>query len=765
MTQPVLEQIRTLLRAPRGHALISAAPGAGKTHTLMEIAREHEAFGIRALTFNRHNAQELRGRLPERCDVRTLHSSAVGLLYGSGLHYTPCVSMALSCALEMFQLFKSTWPDLSREDLRKRAFGLAFRYNAYLLKANFKETFTPRQLEQVLQENRELTPRKWSALLQALHARREAAYKARKACTEKPDTDFRLSFTETLYYALKRLEGRILHNAQTGNDLRTKPFLILLDELQDSSPLALKMVVASLGSAGRLIAVGDPRQNIMGFAGAAPDAYGTLEALLRRHEADTLKRARAAQQKSGVKKKSGLQKTKEKPAEAPKAPVVTHLELGRSRRVPTRHAQLAHHVFARHGAARFASFDGTPTRGGIYQLESCQLPDVLECGDRVLCRTAIPLVKLSLKLLESCLNGPLKIRLRLGTTAGELMQILGNVLEAFDRDLQASGPHIDSHTEKDNSSALLEAAIKRVTHTTQSTTLDDDEIKPNEDGPLELARTLLLGLLEYTHTHYDANDLRRHLNKHVDSLLSSEEGILLSTIHGAKGSEAARIFVLHPTKLPSEKLAYDPQEEERLRFVAFTRSFESLILVPGEREDLTELWPEGMSPDPGLPPAAPVVIRREPEPTRQVSSQRSPQRTPQWTPPLPASARQTDQQLLFEEAPRSRSRVGSSTSRVPECPYDATRFFTAPARSVKPSGLRLDAMERASKEARAGLEASHAELRRIEDALNALLSGENSGNVHFMARHLERHLQRIRIQQEKYRQKSALYEREIALAS
>jgi len=762
MTQPVLEQIRTLLRAPRGHALISAAPGAGKTHTLMQIAREHEAFGIRALAFNRHNAQELRGRLPERCDVRTLHSSAVGLLYSSGLHYSPCVSIASSCALEMFQLFKSTWPDLSREDLRKRAFGLAFRYNAYLLRADFKETFTPRQLEKVLQEKGELTPRKWSALLQALHARREAAYQARKACKEKPDTEFRLSFTETLYYALKRLEGRILHNAQTGNDLRTKPFLILLDELQDSSPLALKMVVASLGSAGRLIAVGDPRQNIMGFAGAAPDAYGTLEVLLGRHEADTLKRARAAE------KKSGLRKTQRKPVKAPKAPVVTHLELGRSRRVPTRHAQLAHHVFARHGAARFASFDGTPTPGGIYQLESWQLPDVLESGDRVLCRTAIPLVKLSLKLLEPSMRGPLKIRLRLGTTAGELKRILVKVLEAFDRDLQVSGngPYMDSHTEEDDASALLQAAIKRVTHVTQNPTLDDDEIQPNEDGPLELARTLLLGLLECTNTYYDANELKRHLNQHVDALLSSEEGILLSTIHGAKGSEAARVFVLHPTKLPSEKLVYDPQEEERLRFVAFTRSFESLILVPGEGEDLRELWPEGMNPDPGFPaPATKVVV--QPELQTQAAAQSQTKPTRQWSParsaPLPS--RNTDQQDLFGQAPTYPTRVTAHSSRSTEANSGAPRSFTAlPTSSVRTSGLRLDAIKRASLEARAGLEASRQELSRIEAALGALLSGDNTPDANFVARHLERHSQLIRTQQEKYRQKCALYERELALA-
>jgi len=78
--------------------------------------------------------------------------------------------------------------------------------------------------------------------------------------------------------------------------------------------------------------------------------------------------------------------------------------------------------------------------------------------------------------------------------------------------------------------------------------------------------------------------------------------------------------------------------------------------------------------------------------------------------------------------------------------------------------LRLDAIKRASLEARAGLEASRQELSRIEAALGALLSGDNTPDANFVARHLERHSQLIRTQQEKYRQKCALYERELALA-
>jgi len=133
---PLLVGLADLLESGYGHALLSACPGAGKTHTLAQIAQRHSNYKILALVFNRHNAQELRTRLPQSCEVKTLHSLAVGLLYKGGLHYTPCASVSTSCYLEMRELLETSLTTrVSPAAYKAMLSELAARYDAYLLSA------------------------------------------------------------------------------------------------------------------------------------------------------------------------------------------------------------------------------------------------------------------------------------------------------------------------------------------------------------------------------------------------------------------------------------------------------------------------------------------------------------------------------------------------------------------------------------------------------------------------------------------------------
>ncbi|WP_103127036.1 UvrD-helicase domain-containing protein [Nostoc cycadae] len=65
-----------------------------------------------------------------------------------------------------------------------------------------------------------------------------------------------------------------------------KPYkFVLVDECQDLNAIQLELVCALAGKHGRILAVGDPRQAIMGFAGANCDSY---QAIYRRINAQEL---------------------------------------------------------------------------------------------------------------------------------------------------------------------------------------------------------------------------------------------------------------------------------------------------------------------------------------------------------------------------------------------------------------------------------------------------------------------------------------------
>jgi superfamily I DNA/RNA helicase len=71
----------------------------------------------------------------------------------------------------------------------------------------------------------------------------------------------------------------------------------------------------------------------------------------------------------------------------------------------------------------------------------------------------------------------------------------------------------------------------------------------------------------------------------VQRLFSDEEkGVVrLSSIHRAKGDEAKRVFILRPELLPHprSRTAIQHEQEENLRYVAFTRARAELRFVEG----------------------------------------------------------------------------------------------------------------------------------------------------------------------------------------
>jgi superfamily I DNA/RNA helicase len=135
-----------------------------------------------------------------------------------------------------------------------------------------------------------------------------------------------------------------------------EPFkFVLVDECQDLNATQLELAIALAGQTGRLLFVGDPRQAIMGFAGADNNSYQTI-----------VERTNA-----------------------------TELPLSICYRCPSSHIELVQKLFPDIPieAAENAY------NGDIETLSKDEAEELLGDGDMVLCRKTAPLVSLCIQLI------------------------------------------------------------------------------------------------------------------------------------------------------------------------------------------------------------------------------------------------------------------------------------------------------------------------------------------------------------------------------
>ncbi|QLA21009.1 UvrD-helicase domain-containing protein [Desulfolutivibrio sulfoxidireducens] len=263
-------QLAAISEASR-HVLVLAGPGTGKTHTLtaklaglLGLANIPVKNGpsapdmppappsgpvppeaILAVTFTRRAAQEMRERLaalagqsdpekdPRLPRIDTLHAVAYAFWTESDGQAPVLLSEEAAKRLyaEVNPEFRgarlvAAWQDLSRS----------------------RETMTPLPL----------FPGSGEARAAENYARQKAGWNL-------------VDFTDLLEFWLEKIRVGSFKN----------PFAhILVDEVQDLSPLHLEIIAAlAQGTDAAVFAIGDPNQSIYGFRGAAPDIAGRLAAL------------------------------------------------------------------------------------------------------------------------------------------------------------------------------------------------------------------------------------------------------------------------------------------------------------------------------------------------------------------------------------------------------------------------------------------------------------------------------------------------------
>ena len=236
----------------RGHGVVKATAGSGKTTTLVEAAyRLPQATKACFLAFNTHTAKELQRRLPKTVEARTVHSLGFAIMaryagMGRKLH----VDDNKYRALAEYHLKRDdrTWR-LSPAELRAAA-----RYLGDLARLIRLELAPYEALPELVARYRLDAPD--PALIETLHGVVWTVLEAGEALAKEGIIDF----ADMLFVPV------LEHLAPP------KPFdFVFVDEAQDLSKVQLAFVLGCVRKGGRLLFVGDPRQAIYGFSGA--DAY------------------------------------------------------------------------------------------------------------------------------------------------------------------------------------------------------------------------------------------------------------------------------------------------------------------------------------------------------------------------------------------------------------------------------------------------------------------------------------------------------------
>lgn len=181
-------------------------------------------------------------------------------------------------------------------------------------------------------------------------------------------------------------------------------------------------------------------------------------------------------------------------------------------------------------------------------------------GDMILCRNAAPLMQVYKKGIES----------------GKKMYFVGEDLK---REIESSILITEGDTVEEISKNMKKSVIEQWNRLNAEEGADPKETMFNEYivSGLDAIRTLDF-FPKFIKTR---QDMLTFIN---DVFSEKKEGIMLSTIHKAKGLEADNVYIVCPSLVPSKlaKLPWQIEEERHLQYVMCTRPKSSLRFVDEE---------------------------------------------------------------------------------------------------------------------------------------------------------------------------------------
>ena len=280
---------------------------------------------------------------------------------------------------------------------------------------------------------------------------------------------------------------------------------LAIDEVQDTNLPQLYLAMMSIVDNGMILGVGDKFQSVYRFRGADSHAMGRLTNALN---ADTL-------------------------------------PLSLSYRCPKAVGDLVNKKFPE---IDFHVLDNA-LDGAVKTISNCQIVDIAQDGDMILCRVNADLVPTVFQFLRRGIKATIRGRSIGKNLVSLIKKMKADNLQTFFQRLQ------DWEYKKINT---LVAAGKH--HKIPEVYDKVKTIFALADG---------------------ANTVQELIDR-CNTLFSDERvGITLSTVHKAKGLEAQNVFILRPDLLPhpAAKSDVDRQQERNIEYVAYTRAKENLYFV------------------------------------------------------------------------------------------------------------------------------------------------------------------------------------------
>ncbi len=237
------------IRNEKGHLVISALAGCGKTHTIVSSVSEiKERYNKKVifLAFNKSTEQELLSKLDGDIEVKTTHKFGFGRIRSKyyNVEFDKTGKKYLNLAFEHIKPQIKHIPHKEQYNYLKRVEGLVELGRSHL-------TSDYEQLASLALEH-DLAPRNGEighaqTLMHIANSSRET-----------------VDFTDMIYWPAK-------------DELYEQKYdYVYIDESQDLNPAQHHMVKSILAPNGRLIAVGDRNQAIYGWRGASVDSFDQL---------------------------------------------------------------------------------------------------------------------------------------------------------------------------------------------------------------------------------------------------------------------------------------------------------------------------------------------------------------------------------------------------------------------------------------------------------------------------------------------------------
>ncbi len=604
MDVPLNEDQRMAVCHRKGHLLIVAGPGTGKTHTLTHrmayLARQDTTPGrMLAVTFTNKAAGELKSRLGELLDgqarhvmVGTFHGICLALMRQWSRHVSIPFSLSVATPDDQDRLARAQWPLDSTAQRRRR-------------------------LEEVA---------RWKA-----SGRSGEMPEAVSAYTRLLRRHGLLDFDDVILETTKLLQS----DERFRQNVHERFRYVFVDEYQDINPAQHDLLKILVEGGARITAIGDPNQAIYGFRGADTRYFYSFEEDFPGAKVQYLKEnyRSAASLLDASSQVMGASSAATAPPLVAALYVQGHLVI-RETRSDRAEAEYVVHQIERMvgGTSHFSQDSGRMEDGAdpgeersfgdiavLYRMNS-QNTSLVEALDR----SGIPY---QVAGDTSLINRPgvqeMVTLLQLGdgrtVTTGSALRCLSSTIDGLgDRTLELVEALWKQRTQItiDHVGALMDRPrllMKRSRIGLEALMSDlrtintDLEKRTAADVLKNLARTSIWDKLKWRYPRADESlrELTRYarietdlpvlldrllLSQEYDAYGQASEQVNLMTLHAAKGLEFPVVFVVGCedglVPLRHDGMECDLDEERRLFYVAMTRARERLYLVRSKKRML-----------------------------------------------------------------------------------------------------------------------------------------------------------------------------------